>query len=91
MHVRRIALAALAREGVNTATLQESEVKETARPARRDATVTYTDTAVKLPAGAAARAWVQVAGDEPLVARRGVELPEAFLRADRERQTNRTR
>ena len=42
---------------------------------------------MKLPAGAAARAWVHVAGDEPLVARRGVELPESFLRADRERQT----
>jgi len=87
--VRRIALASLAREGIDTSTLQESEVKETARPARRDATVTYTDTAVKLPDGAAARAWVQIAGDEPLVARRGVELPEEFLRADRARQTNR--
>jgi hypothetical protein len=88
--VRRIALSALAREGVNAATLQEAEFKETPRPSRKDVTVTYTDTAVKLPAGAAARAWVQVAGDEPLVARRGVELPESFLRADRERQTNRT-
>ena len=44
---------------------------------------------MKLPDGAAARTWVQIAGDEPLVARRGVELPEAFLRADRARQTNR--
>jgi len=87
--LRRIALASLARQGVDTSKLQESEVKETARPARRDATVTYTDTAIKLPDGAAARTWVQIAGDEPLVARRGVELPEAFLRADRERQTNR--
>jgi hypothetical protein len=74
---------------VNVATLRETEVKATARPARVDATVTYTDTAVKLPGGAVARAWVQVAGDEPLVARRGVELPESFLRADREKQTNR--
>jgi membrane protease YdiL (CAAX protease family) len=88
--VRRIAITALANEGVNTATLQEAELKETARPARRDVTVTYTDTAMKLPGGAVARAWVQIAGDEPLVARRGVELPESFLRADRERQTNRT-
>ena len=87
--LRRIALASLAREGIDTSKLQESEVKEAARPARRDATVTYTDTAVKLPDGAAARAWVQIAGDEPLVARRGVELPEAFLRADRARQTTR--
>ena len=87
--VRRIALATLAREGVNTATLQESEFQETARPSRKDVTVRYADTAVTLPAGAAARAWVQIAGDEPLLARRGVELPEAFLRADRERLTNR--
>jgi membrane protease YdiL (CAAX protease family) len=87
--LRRIALASLAREGIDTSKLKESEVKETARPARRDATITYTDTAVRLPDGAAAHAWVQIAGDEPLVARRGVELPEAFLRADRARQTNR--
>jgi membrane protease YdiL (CAAX protease family) len=85
--LRRVALASLAREGIHTSTLQESEVKENQRPQRRDVTVTYTDTAVKLPDGAAARAWVQIAGDEPLVARRGVELPEAFLRADREQQT----
>jgi membrane protease YdiL (CAAX protease family) len=87
--LRRIALASLSREGLDTSTLQESELKETARPARRDVTVTYTDTAVKLPDGAAARTWVQVAGDEPLVSRRGVELPESFLRADRQRQTDR--
>jgi len=87
--LRRIALASLEREGIDTSTLQESEVKENQRPQRRDVTVTYTDTAVKLPDGAAARAWVQIAGDEPLVARRGVELPEAFLRSDREQQTTR--
>ena len=87
--LRRIALASLSREGLDTSTLQESEMKETARPARRDVTLTYTDTAVKLPDGAAARTWVQFAGDEPLVARRGVELPESFLRADRQRQTDR--
>jgi membrane protease YdiL (CAAX protease family) len=87
--VRRIALAELAKAGVNTAMLQEAELKEIARPARVDATITYTDTSVKLPGGAVARAWVQIAGDEPLVARRGVELPESFLRADREKQTNR--
>jgi hypothetical protein len=87
--LRRIAIAAFAREGIDTSTLQESELKETARPARLDATVTYNDTAVKLPAGAVAHAWVDIAGDQPLVARRGIELPEAFLRADRARQTNR--
>ncbi|MDB4889488.1 MAG: Abortive infection protein, partial [Gemmatimonadetes bacterium] len=57
--------------------------------ARVDATITYTDTSVKLPSGAVGRAWVQIAGDEPLVARRAVELPESFLRSDREKQTNR--
>jgi hypothetical protein len=65
-------LGSLSREGIDTSRLQESEVKETARPARRDATVTYTDTSMKLPDGAAARTWVQVAGDEPLVARRSI-------------------
>jgi len=87
--LRRIALASLSRQGMDTSMLQELEFQETARPARRDAKITYTDTAVKLPDGASARTWVQVAGDEPLVARRDVDLPEAFLRADRQRQTNR--
>ena len=88
--VRHIAAAALVRERIDTSTLQETEFRETPRPARRDVRVTYTDTAVKLPAGAAARVAVEIAGDEPLDVWRGVDLPEAFLRADRERQTNRT-
>ena len=87
--VRRVAVAALVRAGVQAQMLREVEFKETARPARRDVTVTYTDTTVALPDGAVARAWVTVAGDEPLMVRRGVELPEAFLRADRERQSTR--
>jgi membrane protease YdiL (CAAX protease family) len=87
--VRRVALAALARDGIDTTRLQESELKETARLARRDVTLTYTDTTVKLPGGPAARAWVEIAGDEALGVRRGVELPEEFLRADRARQVNR--
>ncbi len=87
--IRGFALAALARDRIDRSTLQVSELKETARPARRDTRVTYTDTAVKLPDGAAARAWVDFAGDEVLLARRGIELPETFLRADRSRQTNR--
>ena len=88
--LRRAALSSLARTGVNTATLQETEYRERALPARRDVSITYTDTAVKLPAGAVARAWVNFAGNEPLVARRGVELPETFVRTDRDRMTNRT-
>lgn len=88
--IRGLGLAALAREGIDTSTLQETELTETARPARRDTRVTYTDTSVKLPDGAAARVWVDVAGDDLLLARRQVELPETFLRADRERTTNAT-
>ena len=87
--LRRIALASLARIGVDTTVLRESDVSETAQPARKDVMVTYTDTSVTLPAGAQARAWVQIAGDEPLVARRGIELPEEFLREDRARSTSR--
>ena len=87
--IRRIAADALARDRLDASTLKETEYRERARPARLDVRVTYTDTAVKLPAGAAARVWIVVAGDEALGVRRGVELPEAFLRADRARQTNR--
>ena len=84
---RAIARAALARAGIDTAPLLEVNFDETARPLRRDVTVTYADSSVALPAGAAAHAWVTLAGNEPLVARRGVELPEAFLRADHDKQT----
>jgi hypothetical protein len=87
--VRRIAAMALARDRIDVSTLRETEFRERARPARVDVRVTYTDTAIKLPDGAAARVWVVIAGDEPLDVTRGVELPEAFLRADRSRQTNR--
>jgi hypothetical protein len=87
---RRIARAALASAGIDTLPLREVNFDETARPQRRDVTVTYADSSVTLPSGAAAHAWVTMAGSEPLVARRGVELPEAFLRADRDAQTTRT-
>lgn len=88
---RRIAVAAMVRAGIlrderDVARLQEAKFDETKRPARRDVTITYTDTGVKLPAGAAARVWVTIAGSTPLVARRGIELPEAFLRSDRDEQ-----
>ncbi|MEA3247578.1 MAG: hypothetical protein U9Q74_15605, partial [Gemmatimonadota bacterium] len=78
---------ALAGAGLDTVRFVESDFSETERPHRRDATVTYVDTTVHLPAGASARAWVSFAGSEVLVVRRGVELPEAFRRAERERQT----
>ncbi|MDA1080690.1 MAG: type II CAAX endopeptidase family protein [Gemmatimonadetes bacterium] len=84
---RRIARLALARAGIDTLRLREVTYEETQRPNRRDATVTWTDTTVPLPAGASARAWVTLAGTDVLVARRGVELPEAFYRSERERST----
>ncbi len=84
---RAIARAALARAGIDTAPLREVNFDETARAFRRDVTITYADTSVTLPAGAAAHAWVTLAGNDPLVARRSVELPETFLRTDRETQT----
>jgi hypothetical protein len=84
---RAIARTALVHAGIDTAPLHEVKFDETARPLRRDVTITYVDSSVALPAGAAAHAWVTLAGNEPLVVRRGVELPETFLRADRETQT----
>ena len=84
---RRIARRALAAAGVDTLHLREADFVETQRPRRRDATVTWIDTTISLPAGASARAWVSLAGSDVLVTRRGIELPEAFQRADRDRQT----
>ena len=53
---------------------------------RKDVTITYTDTSLHLPGGALARAWVSFAGDDVTVVRSRIELPEAFLRADQQRQ-----
>jgi membrane protease YdiL (CAAX protease family) len=85
---RAIARAALAGACIDTAPLHEVKFDATARPLRRDVTITYVDSSVALPAGAAAHVWVTLAGNEPLVVRRGVELPETFLRSDRETQTS---
>lgn len=82
---RGLARQAIAAAGMDTLVLEESKLESTERPARRDVTVTYTDTTLTLPGDAAARVWVTLAGDEPLVVRRGVELPEVFQRAQRER------
>ncbi|MGI8618460.1 MAG: CPBP family intramembrane glutamic endopeptidase, partial [Gemmatimonadaceae bacterium] len=86
---RRIARAELVRAGLDTTRLVEAKLEEAARPARLDATVTYTDSSVRLPAGAAARVRVVLAGAEPASLRRGMELPEKFIRADRDRFTTR--
>lgn len=86
---RRIAYAALAAAHIDTARLVEAKLVDTARAARHDITITYTDTGTHLPGGAVARVWVALAGDEPVVVRRAVELPETFQREDRDRLTMR--
>lgn len=86
---RRVAAAVLLENGVDTSVLVESQFDEVVRPQRRDVTITYTDTTVDLPAGARARVWVTLAGDEPVTVRRGIELPEAVLRDDRRREQGR--
>ncbi len=84
---RRIARRAVAAAGIDTLTLREADYDETPRPARRDVRITWEDTTLKFPAGASARVWATLAGDVPLMVRRGIELPEAFHRAERERTT----
>jgi hypothetical protein len=83
---RTLAKVAMASAGLDTTRLVEAKLEETPRPSRRDVDITYTDTTVKLPATAAARVLVTLAGSEPLLVRREVELPEAFERADRQQQ-----
>lgn len=84
---RRIARAALAGAGIDTLRLREADYEATERPRRRDVTITWIDTTLALGEGASARVWVSLAGSEVLVVRRGIELPEAFQRSVRERQT----
>jgi hypothetical protein len=85
--VRRIASRAAADAGVDLSRYRESDFEETPRPRRRDTQVTWTDTTLKLPAGANGRVWVSLAGGEPLAVRRGVQLPETFVRSAREKDT----
>jgi hypothetical protein len=80
---RRIARLALIDAGIDPGVLMEIEYDETERAARRDVTVTYSDTTIGMPGGASARVWVSLAGDEPVSVRRAVDLPQAFLRTVR--------
>jgi hypothetical protein len=84
---RLLAGAAIAQAGFDLAALRETDYEVTERPARADVRITYTDTTLRLPGEAAAQVWVTLAGDEPLSVRRGVELPETFIRAERDRAT----
>jgi hypothetical protein len=86
---RALADRALAVAGVARAGLREVELRQVPRPARLDTRVEYEDAAAALPGGASARVRVQLAGDQPLGVARGVQLPEQFERADRERADRR--
>ncbi len=81
----RIARAALARAGFDTLALERSDLRQTARPQRQDVTLTYTDTLLRLPDRAQARASVTVAGEEALSVSPSVDLPQTFVRTLRER------
>lgn len=87
--LRRAARLELARTTIDTSVLRETRVDEVQRPARRDVTFTYTDSSVRLPASAAARIRIAFTGAVASQVRRSVELPERFVRADRDRQITR--
>ncbi len=80
--VRAAALAAIKAANLNPSRLTELTYQELARPKRRDVNIDYKDTTVALPAQASARVQVSLAGTEPLLVRRRLELPESFRRTD---------
>lgn len=92
---RVLALAALRGAGIDATRLAESRLtsdhKAGAKGARQrlDIALTYTDTTVHLPGDALARVRVELAGNDVVLVRRSVELPESFRRADTRRQTTR--
>jgi hypothetical protein len=81
--VRRLAMMALDSVRIDTASLRELEFVETPRPVRRDASIAYGDTSIVLPDAATARVSVALAGDEVLSIKRGIQLPEPFVRQSR--------
>jgi len=92
---RILAQSALRGAGIDAARLAESrqtsDHRAGAKGARQrvDIAFTYTDTTVHLPGDALARVRVELAGNEVVLVRRSVELPETFRRADTKRQTTR--
>ena len=90
---RRLARVAMAAAHFDTTKFAEAKLVADQRAAdstkaqRKDVTITYTDTTLHLPGDALARAWVAVAGNEVTLVRRGIELPESFVRADRKRRS----
>ena len=86
---RAAATAALAARGIDAARLREVGVTLVPRPSRLDATVEWEDPSVALPGGARARLRADVVGRELVDIRRDVRLPEAWERAERERESRR--
>jgi hypothetical protein len=83
---RRIAEAELrARFGVDPASLHAVGADQARRPARVDWTFQWSDPRVEVGKGGEARYVVSVAGDEPAAFGRYVFVPEAWVRAERER------
>ncbi len=87
---RVLAAAAVRTRGYDPATLREAEFSQTTRPHRLDTNIDYVDPAVVLPAGATARVGVTLAGTEAVSVGRDLRLPEAWMLADRKRETSQT-
>jgi hypothetical protein len=75
------------RFGIDPAALKPIAAEEKQRPARTDWLFTYADRSVDVGKDGEARINVSVAGDADLDARRFVHVPEAWLRAERERES----
>jgi hypothetical protein len=78
------------RLGENPDALRVVDVKEANRPARTDWTFTFADPAIATAPGGEARLAIDIAGDQVVGSRRGVFVPEAWKRAERERKSLQT-
>ena len=77
------------RLGQDVGTLQLRSADQTQRPARRDWAFTYADPRIDVGKGGEARVQVVVAGDEVVLAGRSLFVPEAWQRAEVEREGRR--
>ncbi len=75
------------RFGIDPETLTPVAAEEEQRPARIDWLFTYADRSIDVGKDGEARISVAVAGDADIDARRFVHVPEAWLRAERERES----
>ncbi len=77
------------RLALDPAALQLRSAEQAARPTRSDWTFTYADPRVDVGKGGEARTRIVVAGDEVVLAGRSVFVPEAWERAQSEREGRR--